>query len=174
MDLQYEMLNSTNEIQFLKEEIIFDQTNLVEQIQEIDEFNQELMETIQGDNGTAVSQETEGAIQLFGEESTGNAYVDNCNLGCHKNCINIKKRVPFPVLEMCVKDKCNCDHSLALANPAPICSTSCRDNCLNNSKFYVMGGNQSNMVQCVQACGCEPEITLPVATEAQLTLMATI
>ncbi len=30
------------------------------------------------------------------------------------------------------------------------------------------------MVQCVQACGCEPEISMPIATEAQLTLMATI
>jgi hypothetical protein len=37
-----------------------------------------------------------------------------------------------------------------------------------------MGGNQPTMNQCVQGCGCEPEIVIPIATEAQLSLMATI
>lgn len=53
MDLQYEMLNSTNEIQFLKEEIV-DQESLLEQMVEIDEINQELLDTLPGDNGTTV------------------------------------------------------------------------------------------------------------------------
>jgi hypothetical protein len=106
----------------------------------------------------------------------GNAYVDNCNLMCHKNCINIKKRVPFPVMEMCVKDKCHCDHSLALTHPPATCRPSCRDHCLNKSKFYINGGTggKPTIGQCVQACGCEPEIVMPIATEAQLSLMATM
>jgi hypothetical protein len=37
-----------------------------------------------------------------------------------------------------------------------------------------MGGNQPTMAQCVQSCGCEPEIIMPAATEAQLSLIATI
>jgi hypothetical protein len=95
-----------------------------------------LIETIAGDNGTAIPQEVDAAtvqlFSIFGEAAAtpanpadpaalvasttpaGNPYVDNCNLGCHKNCLGIKKRVSFPVLEMCVKDKCHCDHSLAL------------------------------------------------------------
>lgn len=77
---------------------------------------------------------------------------------------------------MCVKDKCHCDHSLAMKVKAATCNTHCRDTCLHYGvKFYSMGGEQPTLTQCVEACGCDaPTIVMPNATETQLNLIASM
>jgi hypothetical protein len=132
MRLRYERQNSTNEIKFLREQVGQESgsdDDLEEDIKEIKEFNEELQENLPTESEIAplVLASTNSSVELF---EAPNAYVDECNLGCHKNCLHIKKRVPFEVLEMCTRDKCHCDHSLALSNKPPKCGETCRNNCL--------------------------------------------
>lgn len=68
-------------------------------------------------------EEDESKVPLVEEASQVNPYIDNCNLLCHKDCRKVKKVAPFPVLEMCVKDKCSCDHSLAQEFAPKVCNT---------------------------------------------------
>lgn len=81
----------------------------------IEELNQDLLKPIPGEEGTLVPAEIDSnptvAIALASNIPTGNQYVDDCNLGCHQNCLAIKDRIPFPVLETCVSNKCHCNHT---------------------------------------------------------------
>lgn len=43
------------------------------------------------------------------EERPYNLYQD-CDLFCHKDCFSIRKIAPYPILEQCVADRCNCNH----------------------------------------------------------------
>ena len=85
-------------------------------------------------------------VSLIESEVSKDAIVGSCDLLCHKDCLKIKKPAPFPVLEMCVIDKCSCDHSLSLTNPPSTCNEGCRDSCLEHSKYYVFSGSLSNCV----------------------------
>jgi len=145
-----------------------------EQDLEIRELNEELQESLMTSdpaliNDLALTIDDSALVSLIGEDASKDPTVGDCDLLCHKDCLKIKKPAPFPILEMCVKDKCACDHSLTLTNPPSTCNEDCRDSCLDHSKYYVFNGSLST---CVTQCGCESDLELPEASSSQLIMLA--
>jgi len=106
----------------------------------------------QADQGEADPEANfEAVISLQSQNGEYNLYRD-CNLLCHKDCLSIRKNVPFDVLDLCVSERCHCRHNYTLEHPPFYCDVKCRDNCVENSKYYWNGS--PTLTECITMCGC--------------------
>jgi len=93
----------------------------------------------------------EAVISLQNQDGEYNLYRD-CNLLCHKDCLSIRKNVPFDVLEICVEERCHCYHNYTLQHPPFFCHNKCRDNCIDKKEYYWNGS--PSLTECITQCGC--------------------
>jgi len=93
------------------------------------------------------------------EVPEGYNVLTDCQLDCHQDCLALRGKVPFAVLQECVELKCQCVHDVPFARPAG-CSEQCSLDCLDPQRAL------GDVFQCVQSCGCSSQRFVKLVEDA--------
>ncbi len=83
------------------------------------------------------------------DKTQGKQLYDECDLECQSDCFDMNGKIPFPIVQWCVEERCKCGGDDKV--PDLYCDKGCKEQCDTDEGAH----GAAHTLNCHAECGCD-------------------